>query len=252
MNNNLKAAKKLGSQEGNRSYIGKVGKNESERLYKLRINRSSSIGLSMTGLKADANLELLNRKGKVLDRSNQKGQLNESISKTVRKGVYYVRVARRRGSTSYRLSLSINSLQSANSVPVDPFVQQVLDLTNSYRQQAGLSPLRLNEKLNASARIHSIDMAMNDFFSHTGSDQSTAFDRIIGAGYNYDIAAENIAAGYATPRSVVQAWMNSPEHKANILYPGLQEIGIGFYFLPNDTGTLNYKYYWTQDFGKPE
>lgn len=252
VNNNLKAAKKLSFQEGSRSYIGNVGKSKSEQLYKLNINRSSSIGLSMTGLKADANLELLNRQGKILDRSTQKGRLNESITQTVGKGVYYVRVAQQRGNTRYKLSLSVDSLQSTSAAPSDPFIQQVLDLTNTERQKAGLSPLRLNAKLNASAQSHSVDMALNDFFSHTGSDQSTSLNRIAGAGYNYDYAAENIAAGYATPRSVVQAWMNSPGHRTNILYPGLQEIGIGFYFLPNDSGTTTYRYYWTQDFGKPQ
>lgn len=252
-NSNLRAAKKLVlSQEDSKSYSGKVGENKSERLYKLRVNRSSNIGLSMTGLKADANLELLNRQGKVLSRSTQKGRMNESITKTIGKGVYYVRVSQHRGNTRYRLSLSVDSLENSTVAPANSLIQQVLDLTNAHRQQAGLAPLRLNAKLNAAAQSHSVDMALNDFFSHTGSDSSTAFNRINGAGYNYNIAAENIAAGYASANSVVQAWMNSPGHRANILYPELQEIGIGFYFLPNDSGSSNHRYYWTQDFGTPE
>lgn len=253
-NQNLKAAKKLVlSQEGSKFYTGKVGENKSERLYKLRVSRSSNIGLSMTGLKSDANLELLNRQGKVLGRSAQKGRMNESITETIGKGVYYVRVSQRRGNTRYRLGLSVDSGASAGAsatvVPTNSWVQQVFDLTNSYRQQAGLAPLRLNAKLNTAAQAHSVDMALNDFFSHIGSDGSTVYNRMNGAGYDYNLAAENIVAGYATPKSAVQAWMNSPGHRANILHPNLQEIGIGFYFLSNDSGSNNYRYYWTQDFG---
>lgn len=250
LNQSLKTARRVGSQEGNRSYVGSIGGGKAEQLYKLRLNRSSSIGLSMTGLTANANLELLNGDGKVLNRSAQKGHLNESIAQTVNRGIYYVRVSRQQGKTNYRLNLAIDS-GASTSAPTSAFVQQVLDATNRYRQQAGLSPLRLNAKLNAAAQTHSVDMALNDFFNHTGSDQSTPFDRITGSGYSYALAAENIAAGYATPQSVVEAWMNSPGHRENILYPGLEEIGIGFYFLPNDPGTLNRRYYWTQDFGKP-
>jgi uncharacterized protein YkwD len=248
----LKAAKQLTSQEGSSSYTGSVGKNKAERLYRLNISRSSNLGLSITGLKADANLELLNGKGKVLNRSTQKGRLSESITQTVSEGIYFVRVSRRRGKTHYKLSLSVDALDNMNVAPADSLIQQVVDLTNVHRQAAGLQPLRLNAKLTAAAQAHSVDMAMNDFFSHTGSDQSTIFDRVGRTGYDYILATENIAAGYATPRSVVQAWMNSPGHRANILYPGLQEIGIGFYFTPNDTGTTNYQYYWTQDFGRPK
>lgn len=252
LNYNLKAARKLGAQEGSRAYSGSVGGKKAEQLYKLRFNRSSSIGLSMTGLTANANLELLSRNGKVLNRSAQKGHLNESIAQTVDKGIYYVRVSRQQGKTNYRLSMAIDSGASTSSAPTTAFVQEVLDLTNKHRQQAGLGSLRLNNKLNAAAQTHSVDMALNDFFNHTGSDQSTPFDRITGSGYDYALAAENIAAGYATPRSVVDAWMDSPGHRENILYPGLEEIGIGFYFLPNDSGALVRRYYWTQDFGKPE
>jgi len=249
-NHNLKAAKKLVlSQEGSKFYTGKVGENKSERLYKLRVSRSSNIGLSMTGLKADANLELLNRQGKVLGRSAKKGRMNESITETIGKGVYYVRVSQRRGNTRYRLGLSVDSGTGATVAPTNSWVQQVFDLTNSYRLQAGLAPLRLNAKLNTAAQAHSVDMALNDFFSHTGSDGSTVYNRMNGAGYDYKLAAENIVAGYATPKSAVQAWMNSPGHRTNILHPDLQEIGIGFYFLPNDSGANNYRYYWTQDFG---
>ena len=92
-------------------------------------------------------------------------------------------------------------------------------------------------------------MALQDFFSHTGIDGSTMTQRIGVAGYQFSSAAENIAAGYTTPEEVVGGWMNSPGHRANILNPNLTEIGVGYYCLETDPGTLNYNHYWTQDFG---
>ncbi|UBF24763.1 CAP domain-containing protein [Kovacikia minuta CCNUW1] len=63
------------------------------------------------------------------------------------------------------------------------------------------------------------------------------------------MTGENIAAGYSTPEQVVQGWINSPGHRANLLNPSYTELGIGYYYLANDTGSVNYKSYWTQDFG---
>lgn len=252
-NNQLKTAKTLlPSGEGSRTYTGRVSEENATRYYKLRIGRASDLNLSLNRLKADANLELLNRKGKVLTRSAQKGRSPETIQQSVNPGLYYVRVSQQRGSTRYRLSLAVNAQNLSGAPATHPFIQQVLDLTNLQRQQAGLQPLKLNQKLNAAAQAHSLDMAQNDFFAHTGSNGSSVFDRVTSAGYNYNLAAENIAVGYATPHSVVKAWMNSPGHRANILYPSLREIGIGFYFLDTDPGAATYRYYWTQNFGTPD
>jgi uncharacterized protein YkwD len=92
-------------------------------------------------------------------------------------------------------------------------------------------------------------MAQNDFFSHTGSDGSSFTDRLIRAGYTFSAAAENIAAGTTTPERTVDGWMNSEGHRRNILNCELREIGVGYAYLENDTGSVNYHHYWTQDFG---
>ncbi|WAL59718.1 CAP domain-containing protein [Thermocoleostomius sinensis] len=248
----LKTAKTLiPSPEGSQIYTGRVNAENTTRYYKLRLGRASDLSLSLHRLKADANLELLNRKGKVIDRSAQEGRAAETIRTSVKQGLYYVRVSQHRGSTRYRLSLVVNPPAAPATQTSNSFIQAVLDLTNLQRRQAGLQPLRLNDKLAVAAQFHSTDMARNDFFSHTGSNGSSVFDRVTSAGYNYALAAENIAAGYATPHAVVKAWMNSPGHRANILYPGLREIGIGFYFMDIDPGTTTYRYYWTQNFGTP-
>ena len=128
----------------------------------------------------------------------------------------------------------------------DSFIQKVFELTNDQRQQAGLQPLQMNQKLDDTAEAHSQDMAVNHYFSHNSLDGSSASARADKEGYNYSTFGENIAAGQATPEDVVQAWMNSPGHRANILNPNFKDIGIGYYYLANDSG---YHSYWTQDFG---
>jgi uncharacterized protein YkwD len=90
-------------------------------------------------------------------------------------------------------------------------------------------------------------MADHDFFDHTGSDGRSTFQRLRDAGYNYRLAAENIAAGVATPAEVVALWMDSPSHRANILNCALRETGVGYVADPNDR--LNYGTYWVQTFG---
>ncbi|MGB7710754.1 MAG: CAP domain-containing protein [Microcoleus sp.] len=128
------------------------------------------------------------------------------------------------------------------------FVDKVLELTNLERSKLGLSALTLNTQLANAAETHSQNMALQDFFDHTGKDGSSIGTRITATGYQFSTAAENIAAGSSTPEQVLDSWMNSAGHRANILNPNLKEIGIGYYFLANDTGSVNWNYYWTQVF----
>jgi serralysin len=102
-------------------------------------------------------------------------------------------------------------------------------------------------------------MALNDFFSHDGSDQSTMESRALAAGYSYSLLAENIQAGARSPQEVVNdpimGWMQSPSHRANILNCNLHEIGIGYYYQADDQVIPGvggpFLYYWTVDFGTP-
>jgi uncharacterized protein YkwD len=140
--------------------------------------------------------------------------------------------------------------------------QQIVDLTNQQRRSNGcFVDLALSPALSAAGYSHSRDMALNNLFSHTGSDGSTLGDRAVRAGYNYQKLAENIAAGFPTAQAVVTNWMTSASHRANILNCDMREIGVGFYNQPDDqanvrddTGALGgpYRYYWTQDFGTPQ
>lgn len=129
------------------------------------------------------------------------------------------------------------------------FITQVINLTNQERAKAGLSALVPDSRLINAAEAHSEDMALKDYFSHTGLDGSTFSSRAAAFGFS-GAAAENIGAGYTTPEAVVNGWMNSPNHRRNILNPSLQSIGVGYFFLANDTGNVNYKHYWVQVFGR--
>ncbi|ACM21562.1 SCP-like domain protein [Geotalea daltonii FRC-32] len=105
-----------------------------------------------------------------------------------------------------------------------------------------------NDQIGSAASRHSNDMAARDFFSHTGSDGSSAGDRLTQAGYIWSTYGENIAVGYSTPAAVVQAWLNSEGHCRNIMNPAYLEIGAGA-----ATGTYRgvpAMDYWTLDLGK--
>ncbi|AXI89587.1 CAP domain-containing protein [Streptomyces griseoincarnatus] len=117
-------------------------------------------------------------------------------------------------------------------------VARVVELVNAERAEAGCAPVTANSTLNAAAQRHSEDMASTGTMSHTGSDGSDPGERITRAGYAWSTYGENVAYGYSTPEQVMQGWMTSPGHKANILNCSFREIGVGL------SGT-----YWTQDFG---
>jgi uncharacterized protein YkwD len=122
---------------------------------------------------------------------------------------------------------------------------EVLALLNQERANENLPPLSIDMRLLDAARRHNNDMAINDFFSHTGSDGSSPFDRIADTGYPAMSAGENIAAGYRTATAAVQAWMNSSGHRANILNSGYEHIGVAYIY----DSDASYGHYWTTDFG---
>ena len=150
----------------------------------------------------------------------------------------------------------------------EAYKNEVLTLTNAQRLQAGLDPLVRNSLLDTSAQAHVADMdASNKYLAHTGSNGSDPVTRIAATGYKggwvdlgngqlRTISSENAASGQKTPSEVVNAWMNSPGHRAAILDPYTKEIGIGFEF-DNEVGDIpgqNYKIgttYWIQNFGHP-
>ena len=129
--------------------------------------------------------------------------------------------------------------QAPAASAVSSFEEQVANLVNDIRAQNGLGKLTFNAALSNAARIKSQDMKDKNYFSHTSPTYGSPFDMMKSFGISYRSAGENIAYGYSTPASVVDAWMNSPGHKANILNPSYTQIGIGYIQQGN---------YWTQWF----
>ncbi|WP_410556784.1 CAP domain-containing protein [Actinomadura fulvescens] len=117
----------------------------------------------------------------------------------------------------------------------------VVTLTNKERAKAGCGALRTDRRLVTAARRHSADMAARNYFDHTSRNGDSPWKRMEDAGYPSP-GAENIAKGYATAAAVVEGWMKSPGHRANILNCKLRAIGVGM--AAGSGGPL-----WTQDFG---
>ena len=119
---------------------------------------------------------------------------------------------------------------------------QVISLTNQERAKNGLKPLTPDWELSRVARYKAMDMRDKNYFSHTSPTYGSPFDMMKNFGITYRSAAENIAAGQTTPASVVQAWMNSSGHRANILSTNSTYIGVGY------ASGGSQRYYWVQMF----
>lgn len=141
---------------------------------------------------------------------------------------------------------SMTSQAMAQSTPDDvngSIEDSVLSLINGERALEGLAPVLLDLSLDAAAEAHSLDMASTPCFQHASCDGTSWSDRIKTYYTPVTAIGEIIAAGYTTPESVVDAWMNSPGHRANILNGSFVVAGVA---LANG-GTFGT--YWTVDFG---
>ena len=124
------------------------------------------------------------------------------------------------------------------------YAQEVLDLVNAERANIGESPVSLSSALMNFAEIRANEI--ETYFSHTRPD-GTYYYSIIDDTYPSSYVGENIAAGVSSPEEVMELWMNSQGHRANILRKSHTELGVGFYYDPNSY----YKYYWVQHFANP-
>ncbi|MFG1672754.1 CAP domain-containing protein [Micromonospora sp. NPDC049282] len=122
-------------------------------------------------------------------------------------------------------------------------LQQVVDIVNQERAKAGCKALTVNSKLTLAAQRHSQDQADHKKMSHDGSDGSDVGQRLDRVGYAWRAYGENVAWNQQSPAAVMDAWMNSEGHRANILNCSFTQIGVG---VARSNGP-----YWTQDFGTP-
>lgn len=122
---------------------------------------------------------------------------------------------------------------------VTAYEKEVVRLVNQERSKHGLSPLTSDWQLSRVARYKSQDMRDNGYFSHTSPTYGSPFEMMKSFGISYRTAGENIARGQRTPQEVVNAWMSSSGHRANILNKSFTRIGVGYVQEGN---------YWTQLF----
>ena len=163
-----------------------------------------------------------------------------------------------------RFEISLTELLKANTNITDPakiyvgqkitipdtgslaaYEQQVFELVNKERAARGLSLLKYNYELARMARIKSQDMIDRKYFAHESPTYGSPFKMMESFGFKFSSAGENIAYGQKTAAEVMNAWMNSAGHKANILSETYTTIGVGV--AKTAGGTL----YWTQEFMKP-
>ena len=130
------------------------------------------------------------------------------------------------------------AIPSTDSLALD-YEKEVVRLVNEQRARVGLKELKHNWELSRVARYKSQDMRDNKYFSHTSPVYGTPFQMMKSFGITYRSAGENIARGQTSPQAVVNAWMNSSGHRANILNSSFTEIGVGY---------VSDGKYWTQMF----
>lgn len=119
--------------------------------------------------------------------------------------------------------------------------EEILSLVNKERKNQGLSTVELDWQVSRVAQTKSEDMANNNYFSHTSPTYGTPFQMLKSFNISYKTAGENIAKGQKTASSVMNSWMNSSGHKANILGSSYTRLGVGYYIKNGTT-------YWTQIF----
>ncbi|MFI7596091.1 CAP domain-containing protein [Micromonospora sp. NPDC049359] len=148
-----------------------------------------------------------------------------------------------RTTATSRRSVDRSTAPSTASGTVSDQAREVVDLVNAERAKAGCKALSIDDKLMTAAQRHSQDQADHSKMTHTGSDGSDTGVRLDRVGYAWRTYGENVAWNQKTPAAVMDAWMNSSGHRANILNCAFTEIGVG---IASSNGP-----YWTQVFAAP-
>ncbi|HSW65559.1 MAG TPA: CAP domain-containing protein [Bacillota bacterium] len=116
-------------------------------------------------------------------------------------------------------------------------ITELLNGTNNQRTANGLGALAINSQLNSAAQAKANDMVARDYWAHVNPDGQQPWVYFVNAGYNYQTAGENLAYGFDSADAAITAWMNSPEHKANILNNTYVDVGFGVANSSNFQGT---------------
>jgi len=124
------------------------------------------------------------------------------------------------------LKMAHKAIPDVLGYATDIHVEQLLAGTNAQRAQAGLEPLTINSELSAAAAAKASDMLAKNYWAHNSPTGATPWDFIVGSGYHYTVAGENLAKNFSDSPTVVNAWMASPTHRANIIKPSYKEVGF--------------------------
>ncbi|MDE3194688.1 MAG: CAP domain-containing protein [Chloroflexota bacterium] len=135
----------------------------------------------------------------------------------------------------------------ASAATLDTFESDLVAQVNAFRAEKGLPTLVVSDTLTASAKWMAVDMATENYFSHTSLDGRTPTQRMADAGYpaSQTWTGEDLAAGYTTASAVLAGWINSPAHYAVLVNPVYRAIGVGRGY----SATSQYQWYWAADFG---
>ncbi len=139
---------------------------------------------------------------------------------------------------------SLLAIAKINTVTYSEFANRVLELVNIERANAGVAPLVLDEALCNAANMRAIEMDRTGEFSHTRPGGRECFTVVDYCNIGYMMCGENIAAGQPTPEEVMNSWLGSAGHKANILSPEYTKMGLGY----STGGGGTYGHYWAQEF----
>jgi uncharacterized protein YkwD len=142
-------------------------------------------------------------------------------------------------------SRSSESARCLANEETDRMADQVLHLVNLVRAESGLPPVIVNPALQQVAGKYACRMIEEDFFDHKDPLGYGPRERAVLENYSFYAVGENLAAGHETPADVMQVWMESPSHRANILDPGWEEAGIAVRL------GGRHSIYWVQEFGQP-
>ncbi|WP_067931871.1 CAP domain-containing protein [Alicyclobacillus kakegawensis] len=127
-----------------------------------------------------------------------------------------------------KIQLPASGQTSSSPSIQQQYATEVANLVNQARAKAGLKPLTVSAKLSALAMQKASDMYQNHYFSHISPTYGSPFDMMQKEGFSFTYAGENIAEGQTSPQQVMQDWMNSPGHRANILNAHFDTIGVAY------------------------
>lgn len=127
-----------------------------------------------------------------------------------------------------QVSFSIVSLTKPGVLGIsgDIDTKQVIEMTNKEREKQGLPSVRENEALDKAARLKAENMFAENYWSHFAPSGKTPWDFILGSGYKFTYAGENLAKNFYNSKDVVDAWMASPTHRENLLNSKYEDIGV--------------------------